>query len=155
MKRPDESRFSKDAGGRSIWLPALFCLFVAAGCSKTASREDATYGEPVGIEINQTFTVAVAAEQGHDLDTAVVPELATALSSAAKGCPELRDHLEGGKVVSLHMVAKDGVLSATPDPLDPSSTCLAHGLDGKRAPKLGTAKLFLQVGVKDTPKEAK
>ncbi len=101
------------------------------------------------------LAIAVAAEQGHELDAAVVPDLATALSSAAKACPELRDHLQGGQVVTLHMAAKDGVLSAAPDPLDPSSTCLAHGLDGKRAAKLGTAKLLLQFGAKDTPKEAK
>ncbi len=121
--------------------------FALVACKKGA--DDTKWGEPVGIELaGQDMMAAVAVEAGHDLDTAAVPELATALAAVTKACPAIKTI--GSNALSLRMSVKDGTLVSPPDPeSDALAQCVARELDGKPAKKLGTTKLMMQIVAKE------
>jgi hypothetical protein len=125
-----------------VWI-----LAIALVACKREPADKVKWGEPVGIELaGEDLIAAVAAESGHDIDNAAVPGLATALASVTKACPDIRG--VGTNSVSIQMSAKDGVLSAPADTGDPLGLCVAHALDGKAAPKLGTTRLLVQIAAK-------
>ena len=120
-------------------MRVLIVLTIAgvAGCSKAASVEE--FGEPLGIELSGTnLMVAVAAEKGHDIPAAAVPQLATAFASA--------QHCAIKEMASVHAVVKDGALSVPPDAKrSAASTCVAQAIDGKPITSLSATKLLIQV----------
>lgn len=131
-------------------MRALVLFLLLAACNK--KQADATkWGEPVGIELaGQDVMAAVAVEAPNEIDSAAMPELATALSAVAKSCPDVKTI--GTNTISIKMSAKDGVLVAPTDPTsDALSQCVTHELDGKPAKKLGTTKLYIQIAQKGKP----
>jgi hypothetical protein len=97
------------------------------------------FGEPLGIELSGTnLMVAVAAEKGHDIPAAAVPQLATAFASV--------QHCAIKEMASVHAVVKDGALSAPPDAKrGATSACVAQAIDGKPITSLSATKLLIQI----------
>jgi hypothetical protein len=121
----------------------LFVLTIAS-CAKAASVEE--FGEPIGIDLSgANLMVAVAAEKGHELPAAAVPELASALVGVQRcGIKEM---------ASVHAAVKDGALSAPPDAKRKAAgACVASAIDGKPVKSLSSMKLLIQVApAKATP----
>jgi len=116
---------------------AIVITVAFVGCTKAANAVE--FGEPIGIEITgANVMVAVAAEHGHEIAAASIPELATALASV-KQCA-----VTG--LASVHAAVKDGVISAPPDSKqDAASACVARAIDGKPVKSLSSSKLLVQV----------
>lgn len=125
----------------------LIFAFALASCRKGA--DETKWGEPVGIELaGQDVMAAVAVEAGHNLDSAAVPELASALVGVTKACPAIKTI--GTNALSIRMSVKDGTLASPPDPeSDALAQCVSRELDGKPAKKLGTTKLLVQIVAKE------
>lgn len=122
----------------AFWLvPLLFLI----GCSKSnendAPKASVSYGDAVGIEFGDVktgkFLAAVAAEKGHSPEKGV-PQIATALNDAAKGCPMLASEAtDEGSAPTLRFAVKNGTLEAGPATTHdtPSVTCMSKAMNGK------------------------
>lgn len=131
----------------SISLRPLFFvgLGILLACSKAQPTASATeYGEPIGIDLGANLMVAVAAEKGHDVPGAAVPELAVTFAGVQKDCTV-------DKFTSLEVAVKDGVIAAPSDPkMSATAACVAKSVDGKHIKSLASSKLLIQVTPKTT-----
>lgn len=127
---------------------ALAAAAVAA-CSKPQPADDTKWADPVGIDLaGQDLMAAIAAEAGHDLDAAAIPDLAMALSGAGKACPGVATL--GANVLTIRLSVKGGALAAPADAkAAPLGACVAAALDGKPVRKLADGKLMIQLGPKE------
>jgi hypothetical protein len=136
--------FEDCQGGRDITRPLFFvgrfallatatvCL---AACDESTKNE-AQYGEPVGIQIAghgaiPALSVAVAVTKGRDVNV-TVSSMAGGIFTAAAACPAVMASVAAGSVTRLTLTAQGGVLHAPPKPPDdPGAACMTRALDGK------------------------